>query len=143
MWDDWKKFDSAKTLKMLREAEKDYLVPGIEEDVIPTSKIEENIPVHVIPDEGERVRPNEISDKSSDLTYLNKDADADTSAYDRVLNGLEKLDKLYNPMMHNMHKPVIEGNYNVTGDTRVIPIVEHEDGQIQNGQGRIMSPFTL
>ena len=127
MWDDWKKFDSAKTLKMLQEAEKDYLVPGIEEDVIPTSKIEENIPVHVIPDEGERVRPNEISDKSSDLTYLNKDADADTSAYDRVLNGLEKLDKLYNPTMQKMHDPVIEVNYKVKVDTRVIPIVEHED----------------
>ena len=30
-----------------------------------------------------------------------------------------------------MHKPVIEGNYKLTGDTRVINIVEHEDGKIQ------------
>ena len=30
-----------------------------------------------------------------------------------------------------MHEPVIEGNYKVTGDTRVIPIVENEYGKIQ------------
>ena len=30
-----------------------------------------------------------------------------------------------------MHKPVIEGNYKVTGDTRVIPMVKHEDDEIQ------------
>ena len=46
---------------MFRKAEKEDLVPDIEEEVIPTSKPEENMPVHVIPNEGERVRPNEIS----------------------------------------------------------------------------------
>ena len=76
-WADWKNTDPAETLKMFREAEKEYLVPGIEEDVIPMSKPEENMPVHVIPDEGERVRPNEIYEKSSEITYLKKDADAD------------------------------------------------------------------
>ena len=30
-----------------------------------------------------------------------------------------------------MHNPVIEVNLNITGDTRVIPIVEHEDDEIQ------------
>ena len=45
-------------------------------------------------------------------------------------------------MMHNMHKPVIEGNYNVTGDTRVIPIVEHEDVQIQWECSTSISTYT-
>ena len=69
-------------------------MPGIEEYIIHTSEPEDNMPVHVIYDEGERVRPNEISERSSDLTYLKKDADADTSAYDRVLIALKKLDTL-------------------------------------------------
>ena len=43
-------------------------------------KTEENMPIHVIPDGGERVRLNEISGKSSDIMYLKKNADADTSA---------------------------------------------------------------
>ena len=30
-----------------------------------------------------------------------------------------------------MHEPVIEENYKVTGDTRVIPIVKHENDEIQ------------
>ena len=30
-----------------------------------------------------------------------------------------------------MHKQVIKGNYKVTGDTRVIPIVEHEGDEFQ------------
>ena len=55
------------------------MVPGIEEDVIPTSKPEEKMYVHVILDEGERVKPNEISEKSSDLKYLKKNVDAETS----------------------------------------------------------------
>ena len=54
-WTDWKNTDPAETLNMFREAEKEYLVPGIEEEVIPMSKPEENMPVHVISDEGERV----------------------------------------------------------------------------------------
>ena len=30
-----------------------------------------------------------------------------------------------------MHEPVIEGNYKLTGDTRVIKIVEHEEDETQ------------
>ena len=37
-WADSKFIDPAKTLKMLRESKKEYLVPGIEEDIIHTSK---------------------------------------------------------------------------------------------------------
>ena len=76
------------------------------------------------------MRPNEISEKSSEITYLKKDADADTSEYDRVLNTLKKLYTLYNPNMQKMHNSIMEGNYKVKGDTRVIPIVEHEDDKI-------------
>ena len=74
---------------MFCKAEKEYLVPGIEEDIIPTSKPEDMITMHVIPDEGERVRLNEISEKLSDLTCPKKHVDSDTSAYDRVLNALK------------------------------------------------------
>ena len=49
---DWKKTNSAETLKMFFKAEKEDLVPGIEEDIISTSKPEEKMPVHVTPDEG-------------------------------------------------------------------------------------------
>ena len=56
------------------------MVPGIEEDVITTSKPEDKMPVHVISDEGEIVRLKEISEKSSEFTYLKKYSDADTSA---------------------------------------------------------------
>ena len=126
-WENWKTTNPAETLKMFREAEKEDLVPGIEEYIIHTSVPEDNIPVHVIHDVGERVSPNKMSENSSELTYLKKAAAADTSAYDISLNAVKKLDTLYNPMMQKIHNPVIEGNYNVTGDTRVIPIVEHED----------------
>ena len=34
-WADWKNTDATETLKMFREAEKEYLVPGIEKDDIP------------------------------------------------------------------------------------------------------------
>ena len=36
------------------------MVPGIEEDVIPTSKPEVNMHLRVIPDEGETVRPTKF-----------------------------------------------------------------------------------
>ena len=49
---------------------------------------------HVISDEGERVNPNESYEKSSELTYLKKNVDAEMSLYDRVLNALKKLDTL-------------------------------------------------
>ena len=63
--------------------------------------------MHVITDEGQRVRPNKISEKSSELKYLKKDADADTSVYDRLLNALKNLDTFYNPTMQKMHDKVI------------------------------------
>ena len=131
-WEDRKNTDPTETLKMFREAEEGDLVPGIEEDVIPTSKPEDNMPVHVIPNKGEITRRNEIYEKSSEITYLKTDVDVDvdTSAYDRVLNALKKLNTSYNPMMQNMHDPVIKRNYKVTGDTRVIPIVDHKDNGI-------------
>ena len=87
--------------------------------------------MHVIPDEGERVRPNEISEKLPEVTYFKKDAGAYTSAYDRVLNILKKLDTSYNPTMQKIHEPVIEVNYTVVGYTRVVPIMEHEYDKIQ------------
>ena len=56
-WADWKMIDSAETLKMFRKAHKEDFLPGIEEDIIPMSEPQDKIPVHLIPDEGERVRP--------------------------------------------------------------------------------------
>ena len=132
-WEDRKNTDPTETLKMFREAEEGDLVPGIEEDVIPTSKPEDKMPVHVIPDKGEIIRRNEIYEKSSEITYLKKHVgvDADTSAYNRVFNALRKLDTSYKPMMQKMHDPVIKVNYKVMGDTRVITIMEQEDDEIQ------------
>ena len=75
------------------------------------------------------MRPKEISKKSSELMYLNKEADSETSAYNSVLNALNKLDTSYNSTMQKMKDPVIEGNYRVTGDTRVIPILRHKDDE--------------
>ena len=43
---------------MFQNAHEEYLVPFIEEDNITTSEPEDNIPVHVIPDEVESVRLN-------------------------------------------------------------------------------------
>ena len=68
------------------------------------------MPVHVIPHEGERVRPNEIYEKLSDLTYQKKDADTDMSLYNRLSNALKKLNTSYNPTMQNIHEPVIDEN---------------------------------
>ena len=50
------------------------------------------MPVHVIPDEEEIGRPNKISENSSEFTYHKKEADIDTSAYNIILNVLNKLD---------------------------------------------------
>ena len=51
--------------------------------------------------------------------------------YDRVLNALKKLDTSYNPNFPKMNEPVIEENYKVTGDTKVILIVvEHKKYEI-------------
>ena len=88
------------------------------------------MPLHVSPDEGESVMPNENSN-SSEFTYHKKDTNTDTQEYDRVLDSLKKLDTLYNKTTPRMHEPVIEGNYKLTGDTRVIKIVEHEEDETQ------------
>ena len=130
-WADWKKTHPVETLKMFHKAQKEDLVSVIGEDVILKSKPEKKVPVHVICDEVERVRPNELSEKSSQLTNLNKDTEAHTSAYDRVLNSLKKLDTLYNPTMQKIHNAVIEGKYKVTGDTRFIPVVQPKDDEIK------------
>ena len=63
--------------------------------------------------------------------YHKKGANTDTSAYDMVFKVLKKLDTSYNPTMPRMHDTFIKGEYKVTIDTRVIPIVEHEEDKIQ------------
>ena len=68
-WEDWKVTYPSETMKMFREAHKEDLVPSIGEDIIPTSEPEDKMPVQIIPDEVERVRPNENSEKSSEFTY--------------------------------------------------------------------------
>ena len=90
-WAEFKITGSAETLKVFRDMHEEYLVPDIEEDNITTSDPEENLPVYIIPDEGESVRLNKNS-KSSEFTYHNKDANTDTSAYDRLFNSLKKPD---------------------------------------------------
>ena len=103
----------------------------MEEDKIPTPKQEDNMPMHVIPYEGESVSLNENLEKSSEFTYQNKDANTDMSSYDRVLNTIKKIDKSYNPTMPRIIEPVTDGNYKVMRDTIVVLIVEHEDEKIQ------------
>ena len=49
-WADWKITDPAETLKMFHKAHKQYVVPSIEGDIIPTSEPEYKMPVNVIPD---------------------------------------------------------------------------------------------
>ena len=51
----------AETMKIFPDSNKQYLVPGIEEDKTPTSEPEDKLHLHVIPDEGKIVRPNEKS----------------------------------------------------------------------------------
>ena len=51
-WEGWKITDPAETLKMFREAHKEDLVPGVEEDMITKSDPEYKMHVYVIPDEG-------------------------------------------------------------------------------------------
>ena len=101
-WTDWKMTDPSETLKMFRDAHEEYLVRGIEKDKITTLELEDNIPVHVILDDGESVRLNTNS-KTSEFTYHKKDYDIDTSLYNRVLNALKNLDISYNPTVQKMH----------------------------------------
>ena len=44
--------DTAETLKISHKAYKEYLVPGIDKDIIRTLEPEYKMHVHVIPDEG-------------------------------------------------------------------------------------------
>ena len=81
-WANWKMTNPVDTLNMFRGENKEDLVPCIEEDIIPTSEPEYKMPVHIIPDEGEIVRPNEIYENSSELMYHKKYADAYMSVYD-------------------------------------------------------------
>ena len=108
---------------MFCDAHEEYLVPGIEEDTILTSEPEDKMPLPIIPDEGESMRSNE-NPKSTEFTYHKKGAKTNTSAYNRVLNSLNKLYSSYNLTITRMN--VIKGNYNVNGDIRVILIVEQE-----------------
>ena len=85
------------------------------------------------------MRQNEISENLSEFTYHKKDYDIDTSLYNRVLNALKKIDIPYKPTVQKMHGPAIEGNYKVTGDTRVILIIEHEDDRIQWACSKLIS----
>ena len=78
--------------------------------------------MHITPDEGESVRPEENS-KSSEFRGHKKDGNTDTSEYDRVLNALKKLDSCYNLTMPRIHNPVIKGEYKVTRYTRIIIMV--------------------
>ena len=91
--------DPEEILKMFRDSHEEYLVTGIEEGIIPMSEPEDNIPMHIIPDEGEIVRPDENSEKSSELMYHKKDSYTDTSSYGRLLNSLKKIDTSHNPTM--------------------------------------------
>ena len=47
------------------------------------------------------------------------------------MNALKRLDTSYNLTMQKMHDSFIEGNYKVTGDKIVIPILEHKYDEIQ------------
>ena len=86
------------------------------------SETEDKLHVHVIPDDRENVRPNGKS-KLSECNYHNKYANTDTSAHDRVLNTLNKLDPSYNPTISIMHEPFTERKYKETGGTRVVLVV--------------------
>ena len=59
-WADWKVTNPTEILKIFHKADKEDLVPGIEKHIIPTSEPEYKMPVHVIPEEEEIVRPNEM-----------------------------------------------------------------------------------
>ena len=75
-------------MKMFHYYYEDDIVTGIYEHKTPTPYLEDNLPVHVIPDEGEIVRTNE-KNKSSGLTYSKKETDSDTSAYVQLLKAIK------------------------------------------------------
>ena len=87
----------AETLKVFPEAYKEYFVSCIQKDIIPSSEPKEKMQVHVIPNEVERVRLNRISEKLSEFTYLNKDADADMSVYNKSIKCTEEVRYIVQP----------------------------------------------
>ena len=85
------------------------------------------------------MRPNENSNPS-ESTYHKKDANKDTSEYDRVLNALKKLDTSYTTTMQRIHEPFTKGKYKVTGETKFNQIsVEHKKYEIQWAYSTSMS----
>ena len=50
-WEDWKITDPAESLKIFYESDKEYLVPSIEEYIVPMSEPEDKMPLYLIPDE--------------------------------------------------------------------------------------------
>ena len=118
--------DPAKTLKIICNFYEEDLVTGIQEYNITTSESEDKLPVNVIHDEGESFKPDENL-KSSAFTYHNKDNNTHMSAYDRVFNSLKQLYNSYNTTIPSIHKPVTNGKFNVTKDTRFIPILVEDD----------------
>ena len=99
--------DPVETLMISHNSHEEDFVTVIEEDNIPTSEPEENMPVHTIPDEVESMNPKENLDKFSEFTYHKKDATTDTPAYDKLFNAIKKIDTLYKPSLPRVHKPVI------------------------------------
>ena len=67
-WEEWEMTDPAENLKMFRDTHKKYLVPGKYENKITTSKTEDKLHVHLIPDEGESVRLKNNQIRQSSLT---------------------------------------------------------------------------
>ena len=63
-------------------------MPVIEEDNTTTPEPEDKHHVHVLSDERESVRTNEIT-KSSELTYPKKYTDTETSKYGSLTNALK------------------------------------------------------
>ena len=61
-WADRKMTDPAETMNIFHEEHKEYLALGIEEDIITTSELEDNMTVHVIPDNGKTLRQNKNSE---------------------------------------------------------------------------------
>ena len=87
-WAEWKTKNPEETIKMFHNSNEDDIVPVIEEEKTTKPEPEDKLPVHVISDERESVRTNEII-KSSELTYPKKYTDTDTSAHGSLINALK------------------------------------------------------
>ena len=58
-WEAWKTTYPAETMKMFRDWNEDDIVKVIEEDKTTTPEPEDQLRMHIIPDEGESARMNE------------------------------------------------------------------------------------